>query len=151
MKSLTPFIWLRRVAMRDIDAWGIVWYGNYLIYCDEARAELFRSFGLPPGSFSENGWIAPVVEVHTRYYAPARFDEEVEIQLLLLPSRGARLVMEFSIINPQTQELLTKIKTTQVLQKSNGDLMYFAPVEVQEIIDAVYARQNSNSLNSEVA
>ena len=151
MKSSTPFIWRRRVAMRDIDAWGVVWYGNYLIYCDEARAELFRSSGLPPGSFSESGWIAPIVEVHTRHHAPARFDEEVEIQLLLLPSRGAKLLMEFSIVNVETQKVLTKIRTTQVLQKSNGDLMYFPPAEVQEVIDAVYARQNSNSLDSEVA
>ena len=65
-----------RVGFSDTDAQGIVYYGRYNPYFDLARVEYHRTLGLlhehGPGSFVMR---ANDVE----YFAPAVFDDEVEI------------------------------------------------------------------------
>jgi len=65
-----------RVGFSDTDAQGIVYYGRYNPYFDLARVEYHRALGLlhghGPGSFVMR---ANDVE----YFAPAVFDDEVEI------------------------------------------------------------------------
>jgi len=65
-----------RVGFSDTDAQGIVYYGRYNPYFDLARVEYLRSLGLlharPGGDFVMR---ANDVE----YFAPARFDDELEI------------------------------------------------------------------------
>src|SRR5690242_9884465 len=109
MTALTPFHWRRRIGMRDVDAWGIVWYGNYLAFCDEARAELLRAFDLAPGSFVSRGFTAPVVEVSCRYLAPARYDEEIDVHVSVGPGRGARLLFTFDVRRSSDDKALARI------------------------------------------
>jgi len=65
-----------RVGFSDTDAQGIVYYGRYNPYFDIARVEYHRSLGLlhdeGPGEFVMR---ANDVE----YFAPAVFDDEIEI------------------------------------------------------------------------
>ena len=65
-----------RVGFSDTDAQGIVYYGRYNPYFDLARVEYHRTLGLlhahGPGAFVMR---ANDVE----YFAPAVFDDEVEI------------------------------------------------------------------------
>ena len=67
-----------RVAFSDTDAQGIVYYGRYNPYFDLARVEYLRSIDLldyqGPGEFVMR---ANDVE----YFAPARFDDELEIHV----------------------------------------------------------------------
>jgi acyl-CoA thioester hydrolase len=141
VKALSPFLWRRRVGMRDVDAWGVVWYGNYLVFCDEARAELLRAFDLVPGSFMERGFIAPVIEVHGRYLAPARFDEEIDVLVGVSRGRGTRMVFDFEIKRTSDQKKLAELSSTLVLVKTNGDLVYLPPDDVKQSIDRMVAAQ----------
>ena len=65
-----------RVGFSDTDAQGIVYYGRYNPYFDLARVEYHRMLGLlhrhGPGAFVMR---ANDVE----YFAPAVFDDEIEI------------------------------------------------------------------------
>jgi acyl-CoA thioester hydrolase len=65
-----------RVAFSDTDAQGIVYYGRYNPYFDLARVEYLRSLDLlrHPGG-GEFVMRANDVE----YFAPARFDDELEV------------------------------------------------------------------------
>jgi acyl-CoA thioester hydrolase len=68
---------LCRVGFSDTDAQGIVYYGRYLPYFDAARVEYHRHLGL----------LEPLPRVHEfvmractiEYFAPARFDDLVEV------------------------------------------------------------------------
>lgn len=136
-----PFVWRRRVGMRDVDAWGVVWYGNYLAFCDEARAELLRHYGLAPGTFVGRGFTAPVVEVHSRYRMPARYDELVVVSTRVRPPRGARLCFDFTIRRVADQALLAEISTTLVLVRATGELVYFVPDDIAAAIGQMIADQ----------
>ena len=67
---------LTRVGFSDTDAQGIVYYGRYLPYFDAARVEYHRHqdmLGLDVGA--EFVMRASTIE----YYAPARFDDLLEV------------------------------------------------------------------------
>ena len=65
-----------RVRFSDTDAQGIVYYGRYNPYFDVARVEYLRSLGL----LQYRGGGEFVTRANdVEYFAPARFDDEIEI------------------------------------------------------------------------
>src|SRR5689334_15881983 len=65
-----------RVGFSDTDAQGIVYYGRYNPYFDLARVEYLRSLGL----LHRNAGGEFVMRANdVEYFAPARFDDELEI------------------------------------------------------------------------
>jgi acyl-CoA thioester hydrolase len=66
-----------RVGFSDTDAQGIVYYGRYLPYFDQARVEYARHLGL---LYREAGEEQFVMRASTVVYeAPARFDDLLEV------------------------------------------------------------------------
>jgi acyl-CoA thioester hydrolase len=65
-----------RVAFSDTDAQGIVYYGRYNPYFDLARVEYLRSIGQLHRE-AEGDFVMRANDVE--YFAPARFDDELEI------------------------------------------------------------------------
>lgn len=141
MNSVSPFHWHRRIGMRDVDAWGVVWHGNYFAYCDEARSELLRAFDLAPGTLVSRGYVAPVIDAQCRFVAPARFDEEIDVFVRLSLGRGTRVHFEFAIHRSSDQKRVAQIATTQVLVKTNGELVYFIPDDLKQLFDRMLAAQ----------
>lgn len=65
-----------RVAFSDTDAQGIVYYGRYNPYFDLARVEYLRTLGL----LRYDGRGEFVMRANdVEYFAPARFDDELEV------------------------------------------------------------------------
>jgi acyl-CoA thioester hydrolase len=68
---------LTRVGFSDTDAQGIVYYGRYLPYFDQARVEYARHLGMLATGPEEFEF---VMRAHTiEYLAPARFDDLLEV------------------------------------------------------------------------
>jgi acyl-CoA thioester hydrolase len=83
-----------RVRYAETDKMGVVYYANYLVWFEVARADLLRSLGWSYREMEQAGIALPVIEAHCDYTRPARYDDEVEIRTegrLLSPIR-----MEFS-------------------------------------------------------
>ena len=66
---------LARVWFSDTDAQGIVYYGRYLPYFDQARVEYHRHLGRIETPGAEFVMRAS----HVEYHAPARFDDLIEV------------------------------------------------------------------------
>ena len=65
-----------RVGFSDTDAQGVVYYGRYNPYFDLARGEYLRSLGL----LHRDGGGQFVMRANdVEYFAPARFDDELEV------------------------------------------------------------------------
>ncbi len=141
MRSVHPFAWRRRVAMRDVDAWGVVWHGNYFAFCDEARSELLRAFDLAPGDFVTRGFVAPVIDAKARFLAPARLDDEIEVRVKVRLGRGTRMHFDFAVSRPEDGKLLAELSTTQVLVRTSGELVYLVPPEIKRSLDRMVAAQ----------
>ncbi len=83
-----------RVRYAETDKMGVVYYANYFVWFEVARADLLRSLGWSYRAMEQDGIILPVIEAHCEYTRPARYDDELEIRTegrLLSPIR-----MEFT-------------------------------------------------------
>jgi acyl-CoA thioester hydrolase len=68
---------LTRVGFSDTDAQGIVYYGRYLPYFDQARVEYSRHLGLLATGPQEHEFVMRASTIE--YHAPARFDDLLEV------------------------------------------------------------------------
>ncbi len=68
-----------RVRYAETDQMGIVYYANYLIFFEVARADWLRSGGWSYREMEKEGLSLPVVEAHCTYRQPARYDDDLEV------------------------------------------------------------------------
>jgi len=87
----------RRVRFSEVDPMGIVWFGRYALYFEEASAELGRRCGLSFADFFEEGLRAPVAKYHVDYFQPLYLDEVFTISCALIWNEGARLNSEYAL------------------------------------------------------
>ncbi len=69
-----------RVRYAETDRMGVVYYANYLVWFEVARADLLRTLGWTYREMEESGVYLPVIEAHCEYRRPARYDDDVEIR-----------------------------------------------------------------------
>ena len=72
---------VERVGFSDTDAQGVVYYGRYLPYFDLARVEYHRHLGMMRPGPSEHELVMRASTIE--YFAPARFDDLLEIFIRL--------------------------------------------------------------------
>ncbi len=82
-----------RVGFSDTDAQGIVYYGRYNPYFDLARVEYLRSVGLLRYE-SAGEFVMRANDVE--YFAPARFDDELEIHVRVARVGRTSITYEFA-------------------------------------------------------
>ena len=100
-----------RVGFSDTDAQGIVYYGRYNPYFDLARVEYLRMLGeLHRAGTGDFVMRANDVE----YFAPARFDDELEIQARVSRLGRTSLTYEFAAHKMPEDTLLVTAHQTLV-------------------------------------
>lgn len=85
------------VPYADIDKMGFVYYANYFVYFEMARASLLREVGLPYGEMEARGVLLPVVTAHCDYRRPAHYDDLLLVLSRCTEWRGARLHIEYEL------------------------------------------------------
>jgi len=83
-----------RVRYAETDKMGVVYYANYFVWFEVARADLLRTRGWSYREMEHSGVSLPVIEAHCDYRRAARYDDELEVRTVgrvLSPVR-----MEFS-------------------------------------------------------
>ena len=91
-----------RVRYAETDRMGIVYYANYLVWCEVGRVEFMRALG---GSYAEleaQGYGLAVAEATVRYLAPARFDDLVRIETSLVGVRSRAVTFDYVISHAET-------------------------------------------------
>lgn len=79
-----------RIYFEDTDAGGIVYHSRYLNFCERARAELLRTYGIESTSMmKEHKCGFAVLHVEMDFRKPAHLDEELIIQSRLMEIKGA--------------------------------------------------------------
>ncbi|WP_416236650.1 tol-pal system-associated acyl-CoA thioesterase [Yoonia sp. 72] len=83
-----------RVYYEDTDLAGIVYYANYLKFIERARSEWVRDLGIDQTQMKAEGLVFAVRRVEADYLSPARYDDVLRVETVMLPGSGARLVMQ---------------------------------------------------------
>jgi acyl-CoA thioester hydrolase len=87
-----------RVRFGETDLMGIAHHASYVTYLEVARVEWLRRRGVTYAAWAERGIHLPVVELTLAYRAPARFDDELDIQTSLGEIRAASVRFDYRIV-----------------------------------------------------
>jgi acyl-CoA thioester hydrolase len=105
-----------RVRYAETDQMGVVYHSNYLVWFEIGRVELIRSMGLDYKRMeAEEGCGIAVVDVHVRYRAPARYDDELVVRTKLLAARGAVIRFGYKVLRVEDGVLLCEGETVHVV------------------------------------
>ena len=92
-----------RVYYEDTDAGGVVYYANYLKFCERARTEWLRALGVSQHVLLTEQHIGFVVRsVPADYLASARLDDELEVRTRIESLRRASIVFHQSVMRGDT-------------------------------------------------
>ena len=111
MKPPFKFSARTRVGFSDTDAQGIVYYGRYNPYFDLARVEYLRAIGQLHRE-SDGDFVMRANDVE--YFAPARFDDELEIFARVSRIGRTSITFEFSAHKIPDDTLLVTAHQTLV-------------------------------------
>jgi acyl-CoA thioester hydrolase len=135
----------RIVEFSDTDMAGIVHHAVFYRYMESAEHAFFRSLGLsvaPPKTPASVGW--PRVHTEADFSAPLRFEDEVEIQLLVAEKKSKALTYAFRLRKLNTAEPyeVARGKITVVCIKMVGGKMKATniPKEIADKIQVAPAR-----------
>ncbi|NGF54911.1 acyl-CoA thioesterase [Parapusillimonas sp. SGNA-6] len=96
-----------RVRYAETDQMGYVYYGNYAAFYEVARTEMLRQTGISYKELEEMGVMLPVIELHTKYFQPARYDDLITIRTTIRERPGVRIKFEYEVFNEQGELLNT--------------------------------------------
>lgn len=68
-----------RVRYQETDQMGVVYHANYLNWFEIGRTELIRELGLPYRTLEASGLLLPVIELESKFRAPAKYDDRIVI------------------------------------------------------------------------
>jgi acyl-CoA thioester hydrolase len=100
-----------RVGFSDTDAQGIVYYGRYNPYFDLARVEYLRSIAQLHRQ-AEGDFVMRANDVE--YFAPARFDDELEIYARVSRIGRTSITFQFAAYKMPEDNLLVTAHQTLV-------------------------------------
>jgi acyl-CoA thioester hydrolase len=99
------------VYFEDTDAYGIVYYANYLKFMERARSDMIRAVGVDQvAELRASGSAYAVVEVGIRYRRPARLGDELLVVSQVEQVRASSVDIHQRVM--RGPELLTDARVT---------------------------------------
>lgn len=88
-----------RIYYEDTDVGGVVYYANYLKFCERGRSDFLRLLGIDQVALmeSDDPTLFVVRRAEVDYLRPARLDDVIEVTTELTELRAAALTMRQSI------------------------------------------------------
>lgn len=99
------------VYFEDTDAFGIVYYANYLKFMERARSDMLRAVGVDQAEeLHRSGSAYAVVEVDIRYRKPARLGDDLLVISTVEQVRASSVLIHQRVMRGEEQ--LTDARVT---------------------------------------
>ena len=96
---------IRRVEFSETDLAGIMHFTNFYKWMEICEHEFLRSLGLSVDMEDENGRFGwPRVKTSCRFKRPLRFEEEVEVKLIITEIRDRSIAYAFQFWKEENGE-----------------------------------------------
>jgi acyl-CoA thioester hydrolase len=107
------------VYFEDTDAYGIVYYANYLKFMERARSDFIRAVGVDQAAeLRSSGSAYAVVEVDIKYRRPARLGDDVQVVSTVEQVRASSVDIHQRVM--RGPELLTDARVTAAFLDGQG-------------------------------
>jgi acyl-CoA thioester hydrolase len=124
---------MKRVALEyeipffDVDAYRIVWHGNYPKYLEMSRCALLEEVGCPYSVMEQQGFFFPIVDMQLKYVKPLLFKQKITIEAWIVEWEN-RLKINYVVKDSSTNEIYTKAQTSQFAISMPGQVtQYVSP------------------------
>ena len=104
----------KRVYYHDTDAGGVVYYGTYLSYLEEARTEFLEDRDLSVAKFQKQGYMYAVRNCTISYKSPARYGETLICTASLKKMTAAQLIFDQQVTEKTSGRLIVTSEVTLV-------------------------------------
>lgn len=94
-----------RARYAETDQMGFVYYGHYAAYYEVCRVESLRRLGMTYREMEAMGVMMPVLENHSKFMAPARYDELLRIVTTIREKPGVRITFHYEIFNEENRKI----------------------------------------------
>lgn len=102
-----------KIYYHHTDCGGVVYYGKYLDFLEEARTEFLAEKGISVKELSDKGILFVVARQEIDYRAPAFYGDILEIDTRLTNISKVKFQFEYEIKN-QKEKLISQAKTIMV-------------------------------------
>ena len=132
-----------RVRYGETDQMGYLYYGFYALYYEVGRAEAIRELGFTYRELEEMGIMMPVVELNSKYFRPALYDDLITVKTILkeMPA-GPRIEFHAELYN-EKEELLNKGVVSLVFYDPKEKKKVNMPHELQHRLEPFFKSANS--------
>jgi acyl-CoA thioester hydrolase len=108
------------VRFNETDPLGIAWHGNYLIYFEDGRDAFGKKYGLHYLDIFDNGFLAPLINVNCDYKKMLKYGDSFTIETSFKNTASAKIILQYRLYFPETQEIIATGSTTQVFLDANS-------------------------------
>ena len=115
------------IRFSEVDSMAIVWHGTYVKYFEDAREAFGKKYGLEYLRIYEQGFFAPLVELHLNYKQPLQYEHQARIVITYRPSDAAKIIFDYAIYDLDTNQLAATGHSVQVFLDMNRQLVLQTP------------------------
>ena len=115
------------IRFSEVDSMNVVWHGSYMLYFEDAREEFGRKYQLEYTRIAGNGYYAPLVDMEFHYRRPITYGMRPRIDIIYRPTEAAKIIFDYEIHDPDTDELMASGRSVQVFMDKNYQLIWTNP------------------------
>lgn len=123
-----------RVRYFETDQMQVAHHAHYFVWFEAARSEFCRVHGIDYTALEASGLFLPVLEARCRYRAPARYDDDLTIEVSVLERTKRTLKLRYVV--SRGEQVIAEGETTQMLVDRSGKSRSFPP-EIAARFDGV--------------
>lgn len=120
------------VRFSEVDSIRMVWHGRYVEYMEDAREAFGHKYGLEYLFLFQNGYYAPMYDMHLAYKQTASVDDILAVKITYRPTAGAKLVFDYEIRRQSDNALICTATTIQLFTTLEGVFEPSCPAFLEE-------------------
>ena len=127
-----------RIHYALTDQMGVVYHGHYAQFYEIARTEAIRQIGYTYKDIEAMGIIMPVIDIHSRFLRPAKYDDLITVKTILkeLPQHH-KIVFHHEIYN-EADELLNTGDVTLYFMQAKEMKRCNMPAQLKEVLKSYF-------------
>lgn len=127
-----------RIHYALTDQMGVVYHGNYAQFYEIGRTESIRALGFTYKDIEKMGIIMPVIDIHSKFLRPARYDDLITVTTTLREMPTAHKVVFHAEIHNEASELLNVGVVTLYFMKRDGMTRVDIPAELKAKVEPYF-------------
>ncbi|MFW6153406.1 MAG: acyl-CoA thioesterase [Halobacteriota archaeon] len=114
------FTYEHRVRFAETDAQGVVFYGNFATFQDEAVLAYYREIGHDYGDMLDEGWEVYIVHLDLDYHGPAHFGDHLRHGVRVAELGRSSITFEYVCLQSEDDRTIVDGSVVHVFADEEG-------------------------------